>query len=119
VGGTRKAELLAGARVFWMPAQWEEPCSNAILEALVSGTPVLGTRRGSLPEIITPDVGALGDTVDDLVALRPALDRIEPDACRSRIERYFTYRVMTEGYLRMFRGYLEKGTLPAGIPLGN
>ena len=101
-----------------MPAQWEEPCSNAILEALVSGTPVLGTRRGSLPEIITPDVGAVGDTLDDLVSLRPALDGIEPDACRTRIERHFTYRVMTEGYLRMFRGYLDKGTLPAGIPLG-
>ena len=118
VGGERKAALLAGARVFWMPAQWEEPCSNAILEALVSGTPVLGTRRGSLPEIISPDVGALGDTVEDLVALRPALDRIEPDACRARIERFFTYRVMTEGYLRMFRGYLADGVLPDGVSLG-
>ena len=118
VGGARKASLLAGARVFWMPAQWEEPCSNAILEALVSGTPVLGTRRGSLPEIITPDVGALGDTVDDLVALRPGLDRIDPEACRARIERHFTYRTMTEGYLRMFREYLATGTLPAGVPLG-
>ncbi len=46
VGGDRKAALLAGARVLWMPAQWEEPCGNTILEALVSGTPVLGTRRG-------------------------------------------------------------------------
>jgi len=118
VGGDRKAALLAGARVFWMPAQWEEPCSNAILEALVSGTPVLGTRRGSLPEIISPDVGALGDTVDELAALRPALDRIEPDACRARIERFFTYRVMTEGYLRMFRGYLASGVLPDGVSLG-
>jgi glycosyltransferase involved in cell wall biosynthesis len=117
VGGDRKAALLAGARVFWMPAQWDEPCSNAILEALVSGTPVLGTRRGSLPEIISPEVGALGDTVDDLVALRPQLDRIEPDACRARIERFFTYRVMAEGYLRMFRGFLGTGVLPHGLPL--
>jgi glycosyltransferase involved in cell wall biosynthesis len=118
VGGDRKAALLAGARVFWMPAQWEEPFGITILEALVSGTPVLGTRRGSLPEIISPEVGALGDTVDDLVALRPALDHIDPDACRARIERHFTYRTMTEGYLRMFREYLASGTLPAGVPLG-
>ena len=117
VGGARKAALLAGARVFWMPAQWEEPCSNAILEALVSGTPVLGTRRGSLPEIITPDVGALGDSVDELVALRPTLERIDPAACRARVERHFTYRVMTEGYLRMVRGYLSTGHLPDGEPL--
>ena len=60
---------------------------------------------------------ALGDTVDDLVALRPRLDRIEPDACRERIERFFTYRVMTEGYLRMFRGFLATGVLPDGVSL--
>jgi|GEM_PF-603674 len=114
VGGERKAALLAGARAFWMPAQWEEPCSNAILEALVSGTPVLGTHRGSLPEIISPEVGALGDSVEELVALRPTLDRIDPEACRARIERHFTYRVMTEGYLRMFRGFLATGELPEG-----
>jgi glycosyltransferase involved in cell wall biosynthesis len=119
VGGDRKAKLLAGARVLWMPAQWEEPCGNTILEALVSGTPVLGTRRGALPEIISPEVGALGDSVEELVSLRPALDRIDPDACRDRIERFFTHRVMTEGLLRMFRGYLASGTLPGGVPLGS
>jgi hypothetical protein len=56
--------------------------------------------------------------VDELVTLRPALDRIDPDACRARIERFFTYRVMTEGLLRMFREDLASGTLPAGVPLG-
>jgi glycosyltransferase involved in cell wall biosynthesis len=117
VGGERKAALLAGARAFWMPALWEEPCSNAILEALVSGTPVLGTRRGSLPEIVSPEVGALGDSVQELVAQRPMLDRIEPEACRARVERYFTHRLMTEGYVRMFRGFLATGQLPEGIPL--
>ena len=37
VGGERKTDVACGARVLWMPALWEEPCSNAILEALVSG----------------------------------------------------------------------------------
>ena len=30
----------------------------------------------------------------------------------------FAYQVMTEGYLRMFRGYRATGTLPPGEPLG-
>jgi glycosyltransferase involved in cell wall biosynthesis len=114
VGGERRAELLAGARTFWMPALWDEPFGNTLIEALVSGTPVLGTRRGSLPEIVPPEVGALGDTLEELVERRPALDAIAPEACRAWVERHFTHHVMTEGYLRMFRHYLATGTLPEG-----
>jgi glycosyltransferase involved in cell wall biosynthesis len=117
VGGQRKADLLAEARAFWMPALWDEPFGITLIEALVSGTPVLGTRRGSLPEIVSPEVGALGDTLDELVALRGGLDVIEPEACRARVDRHFTHHIMAEGYLRMFRGYLATGVLPEGMLL--
>jgi glycosyltransferase involved in cell wall biosynthesis len=118
VGGARKAELLAGAGALWMPAMWDEPFGITLIEALVSGTPVLGTRRGSLPEIVSPEVGALGDTLDDLVASRPGLDRLDPEACRTHVERHFTHHVMAEGYLRMFRAYAATGVLPEGKLLG-
>src|SRR5206468_3859740 len=49
VHGTKKAELLAGARCLWMPALWEEPFGLTLIEALFSGTPVLATRRGGRP----------------------------------------------------------------------
>jgi len=118
VGGTRKAELIGGAKALWMPALWEEPFGITLIEAMVSGTPVLGTRRGSLPEIVTPEVGALGETLEELIALRPQLDHIDPELCRARAERHFTHHRMAEGYLRMFRQYLETGRLPAGELLG-
>ncbi len=114
VGGERKAALLAGAGCLWMPALWDEPFGITLIEAMVSGTPVLGTRRGSLPEVVSPDVGALGDTVDELVALRPRLAAVDPEACRARVERYFTHHRMAEGYLRMFRHFLAEGVLPPG-----
>ncbi len=114
VGGVRKAELLAGARTLWMPALWDEPFGITLIEALVSGTPVLGTRRGSLPEIVPPEVGALGDTLDQLVELHPGLGRIAPEVCRAWVERHFTHHVMAEGYLRMLRHYLAQRSLPEG-----
>jgi len=117
VGGQKKADLLAGAQAFWMPALWDEPFGITLIEALASGTPVLGTRRGSLPEIVSPDVGALADTLDELVSLRARLDAIGPEVCRARVERHFTHHVMAEGYLRMFRGYLATGVLPEGLLL--
>ncbi|HEX7024388.1 MAG TPA: glycosyltransferase [Gemmatimonadales bacterium] len=103
VDGERKRELLADAACLWMPARWDEPFGLTLIEALVSGTPVLGTRRGSLPEIVSEDCGALGDTLDDLVALRPGIARIDPDACRARVLARFTHRTMAEGYLALYR----------------
>ena len=114
VGGSRKSELLAGARAFWMPALWDEPFGITLIEALVSGTPVLGTRRGALPEIVSPEVGALGDTLDELVERRPALDADRAGGVPAWVERHFTHHVMAEEYLRMFRDYLATGELPPG-----
>lgn len=109
VRGDRKRDLLAEAACLWMPVRWEEPFGLAAIEALVSGTPVLGTPRGALPEIVTGEVGALGATVDELVALRPSLDRLDPEACRARVERLFTHRAMAESYLAVYRAVIAGG----------
>ena len=111
VRGEHRMNLLGDARCLWMPALWDEPCANVLLEALMCGTPVLGTHRGSLPEIVTPEVGALGDSVEELVELAHGIDRIDPGACRARAERHFSHLAMAEGYLRVFREYLRTGEM--------
>lgn len=116
VGGERKANLLARARCLWMPALWEEPFGITLIEAMMSGTPILGTRRGALPEIVSANVGALGDSIDELVALRPRIEALSPEGCRERAERCFSHRSMAEGYLRMCRSLVASGVLPAGLP---
>jgi len=111
VGGERKAELLASAACLWMPARWDEPFGLTLIEAMASGTPVLGTRRGALPEVVSAATGALGDTLEDLVALRPAIDRIDPEACRARVVEKFSHLTMAEGYLRLYRRVIATGTV--------
>lgn len=103
VGGERKATLLADARCVWVPARWDEPFGLTTIEAMVSGTPVLATRRGALPELITPESGAMGDSLDDLVQLRPTLDRLDPEAVRQNVLSRFTHRHMAERYLAIYR----------------
>jgi glycosyltransferase involved in cell wall biosynthesis len=83
---------------------------------MMSGTPVLGTHRGALPEVVTEEVGALGDTLDDLVRLRDTVERFDPRACRSRAERWFSHTRMAEEYVRMYRHYLATNQLPPGAP---
>ena len=114
VDGQRKAALLAGAECLWMPALWEEPFGLTLIEAMMSGTPVLGTRRGALPEIVSEEVGKLGDTLEDLIAGRSTIDQLDPHACRGRAERWFTHTRMAEEYVRMYQHYLASGTLPEG-----
>lgn len=114
VGGERRMELLAGARCLWMPALWDEPCANVLLEAMMTGTPILGTRRGCLPELVSPEVGCLGDTVEELVRLADGIERIDPAVCRARAERWFSHTRMAEEYVRMYQHYLATSSLPAG-----
>lgn len=111
VGGSRKRELLASAECLWMPARWDEPFGLTLIEALVSGTPVLGTRRGALPEIVSEETGVLGDTLEELIAGREIIDRIDPDACRARVTEHFTHRTMAEGYLKLYRKVMDTGRL--------
>jgi glycosyltransferase involved in cell wall biosynthesis len=118
VEGVEKRDLLAGAACLWMPALWDEPFGLTLIEALASGTPVLGTHRGSLPEVVSAETGALGDTLDELVSLRPTLDRIDPEACLARVTRWFSHRTMAEEYLRFYQTLVATGTLPPGRRAG-
>ncbi len=114
VDGAVKAEWLAGARCLWMPALWEEPCALTLLESLMSGTPILGTRRGCLPEIISDDVGVTVDTLDEMVDRVAEIDRKDPTVCRARALKNFSHRVMSEEYVRFYRHFLSTGMLPEG-----
>ncbi len=116
VDGSEKADLLSGARLLWMPAQWDEPFGLTLIEALWSGTPVLGTRRGSLPEVLSSEVAEFGETVEELVERIPEMATKDPLACRARAERYFSHVVMAEEYVRFYGEFLRTGILPEGKP---
>ena len=103
VGGDRKRALLASAACLWMPARWDEPFGLTTIEAMVSGTPVLATRRGALPEIVTPASGAMGDTLEELVALRRSLDALDPEAVRANVLERFTHVRMATDYVGLYR----------------
>ena len=111
VGGQRKAELIAGARALLFPIRWEEPFGIVVAEALVSGTPVITTPRGAMPELVTPDVGFLCRDETELVDAIQRVGSISPAACRQRAMEHFTSTVCA----RKFLGYYER--LLAGLPL--
>ncbi|MFQ5806240.1 MAG: glycosyltransferase family 4 protein [Phycisphaerae bacterium] len=86
---------------------WAEPFGLVAVEAQASGTPLIATRFGALPEIIVDgETGFVVDSLDEAVATAGRLDRISPAACRRNAEQRFTATHMAEGYEAVYRSLI-------------
>lgn len=79
----------------------------AMAESMACGSPVIGTRLGSVPEVVAN--GVTGFVVDDVATAVTAVAKIESidrAACRDRVDRLFSVDAMVEGYLAVYRRIL-------------
>lgn len=101
------APLYRKAAAVLFMINWCEPCSMVGIEAQASGTPLIGTRFGYLPEIIRDgQTGFLVDTVDQAAEAVEKLPHLDPIACRHNIETRFAAPVMAKGYERVYQTLL-------------
>jgi glycosyltransferase involved in cell wall biosynthesis len=99
VGGQAKRDLCARARTLVFPIQWDEPFGMVMIEAMACGTPVVASRCGSVPEVVTPGrTGFIADTVDGLVDAVTRVHEIDRAECRRHAERRFSVARMADGY---------------------
>ena len=96
-GGT-KAELLAGARAFLFPTKLDEAFGLGMVEALMSGTPVICSDRGACPEIVSPNVGFVCHDEQDYVRAISEIGAISPHACRDKAMNKYHYLKMAADY---------------------
>lgn len=109
VDDIQKNRLLGEAAAFLMPILWEEPFGIVMAEALACGTPVLGLRRGAVPEVVDDGVtGFVTDTVDELVACIAQLPQLSRLACRARAEALFSGEAVVDGYEAVYRQLLAE-----------
>ena len=109
VGGSAKSDLLARADALLFPIEWDEPFGLVMVEALSSGTPVIGFRRASVPEVV--DDGRTGFVVDDVDGMVEAIGRIgelDRRACRAAAEDRFTVTRMVDDVEAMYRAVLDR-----------
>jgi glycosyltransferase involved in cell wall biosynthesis len=98
-----KVELLRSARATLFPIEWEEPFGLVMIESMACGTPVIATRWGAVPEVITD--GATGIIVDDWSDVANALeaaDRLDPAVMRREVEERFTPQRMVADYVAAY-----------------
>ena len=103
VEGKEKAQLLARARALLFPIQWEEPFGIAMVEAMVSGTPVIAFPVGAAPELIEPGVtGFLAHDADEMVTAFGRLNEIDLKRCAEVAAQRFGPGQMADGYLTVY-----------------
>ncbi len=114
VTGRRKWDLIAGARCLLFPIQWPEPFGLVMIEAMACGTPVVATRWGSVPEVVSHgETGWIADDFEGLLEGVRAAATIDPAACRRRVEERFGTAAMVAGYLALYERLLGRGPRPA------
>ncbi|HEX6364598.1 MAG TPA: glycosyltransferase family 4 protein [Agromyces sp.] len=103
-----KYELMGSSLALLSPIQWDEPFGLVMIESMATGTPVVSTGRGSVPEIV--DEGRTGYIRDDLDGLAEALGRVtdlDRSASRTSVEARFTARRMAADYIALFEDLVD------------
>lgn len=102
IRGRAKAELLAGAKAFLFPTKVDEAFGLGMVEALMSGTPVICSDRGACPEIISSDVGFVCHDEQDYVAAIDKIANVSPRACRDKAMSDYHYLRMAKDYVKEY-----------------
>ncbi|HYW53618.1 MAG TPA: glycosyltransferase family 4 protein [Candidatus Elarobacter sp.] len=113
VQGKARDELVGNALALVHMTTRPERFGLTLIEAMACGTPVLGARMGSVPEIVLDGVtGFLCDGVDDAVAKVPQLASLSRAACREHVERTFSLERLVDRYLGAYADALRLRTPP-------
>ena len=105
VGGRSKAALIARARAVLFPIRWDEPFGLVMIEAMLSGVPVIGLARGSVSEVIENGVtGVCCASVSEMVsAARGAEAMFDRSRVRAAAQQRWSASRMADEYLSLYR----------------
>jgi glycosyltransferase involved in cell wall biosynthesis len=103
VGPEARDTLLGGAVALLHLIDFEEPFGLSVVESLATGTPVIATPLGSLPELIAPGVtGFLVADTDEAVAAVRGVAALDRRVCREQAQSRFSSDRMVQDYERLF-----------------
>lgn len=109
VGPSGRQQVLGRARALLHLIDFDEPFGFSVVEAMACGTPVIAYPRGSMPEIVVPEVNGflVGSAHEAVGAVAPAgvLDRA---GVRRSVEQRFAVDRMVDDYLALYARVLDR-----------
>ncbi|VVB77682.1 D-inositol-3-phosphate glycosyltransferase [uncultured archaeon] len=123
VNDFEKGILNSHAYSLLMLNRWEEPFGLVMPEAMVTGTPVIGTKRGSIPEIVLENVTGFTIPIEwideenlllkeevlieDAKKALEKIPKIKPLDCHNHVKENFNADKMAEDYIRIYKKILK------------
>lgn len=114
-GTEARNTFLKNAQALIVPSLFDEPFGMVMIEALASGTPLIGLGSGAIPEIITDNNGILvkkfedeTKTVDEFVKALRNIRRIDRNACRRDFEKRFTLERMCHEHAALYKNLTKE-----------
>jgi glycosyltransferase involved in cell wall biosynthesis len=105
--GERKAELFSDARALFFPTQLNEAFGLVVAEALMSGTAVIASDRGAMPEMLIPAVGFVCADESAYLYAVENIGRIAPSDCRRWALQQFHYLNMARAYVKEYQREID------------
>lgn len=104
VNDEQKNEWLGKSKAMLMPIEWNEPFGIVMIEAMACGTPVIGYRKGSVPEVVDENItGYVVDNPDQMITAIGNISHINRSRCRARAKERFDIEVVAQTYLSLFK----------------
>lgn len=101
-------KLLGNAKALLHPISFDEPFGLSVVEALMSGTPVIAFKRGSMSELIVHGkTGYLVKDVPDAVSAVKKLQDIHTEDCHDHAFRHFNQDRMIDEYVTAYKKVLK------------
>ncbi len=107
---SKKNQFLGNAQALLVPSIYNEPFGMVTIEALASGTPVIGFNMGATKEIIKPRKTGLileyrddDSAIDELAASLKDIHKINRKFCRDDFEARFTLDQMANQHLAVYQ----------------
>lgn len=108
VNNADKREILQSSKATLFPIKWEEPFGIVMIESMACGTPVIGFRRGSVPEVILEGVsGYIVVNTKQMIEKANQLEALSCDAVRDYAVRRFSRRDAAKQYISLFNQMIK------------
>lgn len=108
-------KMYSQASVFCLPSVWQEPFGLTLIEAMACETPVVGTRVGGIPEIVSknrggllvkPEAGELANAITEIL-LKPSLGRRLGKRGRKTVTEEYTFDRLARSVYSVYSNLLK------------
>ena len=109
--GDELTRTIEGARAVVVPSQWHENCPMSVLEAMAQGKPVIASRIGGIPELVTHKETGFLFNPGNVRELALYMNRLNRDEClvqqlgtagRQRVKQKYSLQVHGQSLQRTY-----------------